>query len=593
MKLKFLFAFLLSFFIVIYSASEVNAFCGFFVAKADTRISNSSSRVVIAREGNRSVFMMANDYQGDVKDFARIVPIPVIPTRDRVSIGNPEILDRLESFTAPRLVQYVDDTDRFWKQEWYAYARWIAAIFVIILLIATIIWGLKNPDDTIRTRVIELCVVTITIGILTAIALPSFLNQAAKSREGINFGQNSAGNVTVEDRFTLGEYEITLLSAEESDGLIDWLISNDYQVPDAARSMFRDYIENDMKFFVVRVNLEAFQKEGYGLLRPIVLDYESPKFMLPIRLGTLNASGDQDLIIHVLSPDRFAEVTNYRTTFIPSDTTSRIRHPSGEELPAFVRGEFGDFYEAMFQNAYEEEGKNVAFLEYAGSLELDVNGLGKCDPCTIPPEDLIRLQELLKAEELERFTSVTRLHVRYSQATFPEDLTFEEISAADLLEKVKNAGKYFYNRADVIFQGRYVIRRPENDDFALAKWRYRTRWDDRWAKNLAELTGWQVDTIHQKMAADRKNVDRALKQYRRGKKFANSGKWEAALAEYNGAIEIDPGNAGIWFDRGLALLELDRPMEALNAFDRTVALNGNHWEAMVYGRELRQGLQGE
>ena len=37
------------------------AFCGFYVAKADTQLYNQASQVAIARDGNRTVLTMAND----------------------------------------------------------------------------------------------------------------------------------------------------------------------------------------------------------------------------------------------------------------------------------------------------------------------------------------------------------------------------------------------------------------------------------------------------------------------------------------------------------------------------------------------------
>ncbi|MFM6083014.1 MAG: DUF2330 domain-containing protein, partial [Dolichospermum sp.] len=43
------------------------------------------------------------------------------------------------------------------------------------------------------------------------------------------------------------------------------------------------------------------------------ISYESRKFMLPIRLGMVNATKEQDLIIYILSPKGQAEITNYRT----------------------------------------------------------------------------------------------------------------------------------------------------------------------------------------------------------------------------------------------------------------------------------------
>ena len=51
-----------------------------------------------------------------------------------------------------------------------------------------------------------------------------------------------------------------------------------------------------MKFFVAKVNLKEQLRAGQNYLRPLQFAFESEKFMLPIRLGMLNASGPQDLI---------------------------------------------------------------------------------------------------------------------------------------------------------------------------------------------------------------------------------------------------------------------------------------------------------
>ena len=84
------------------------AFCGFYVAKADSKLYNQASQVVIARNGERTVLTMANDYQGEVKDFALVVPVPVILEEEQVHVGNPEVIERLDAFSAPRLVEYFD-----------------------------------------------------------------------------------------------------------------------------------------------------------------------------------------------------------------------------------------------------------------------------------------------------------------------------------------------------------------------------------------------------------------------------------------------------------------------------------------------------
>ena len=61
------------------------AFCGFYVAKADTKLYNQASQVILARDGNRTVLTMANDFQGDVKDFAVVIPVPTVLQKEQVS----------------------------------------------------------------------------------------------------------------------------------------------------------------------------------------------------------------------------------------------------------------------------------------------------------------------------------------------------------------------------------------------------------------------------------------------------------------------------------------------------------------------------
>jgi hypothetical protein len=45
------------------------AFCGFFVAGSNARLTNSASQVVLMRKGNRTVMTMSNNYQGPPDSF--------------------------------------------------------------------------------------------------------------------------------------------------------------------------------------------------------------------------------------------------------------------------------------------------------------------------------------------------------------------------------------------------------------------------------------------------------------------------------------------------------------------------------------------
>src|SRR5439155_6731012 len=108
----------------------------------------------------------------------------------------------------------------------------------------------------------------------------------------------------------IGEYDILILSAQESGGLETWLRRSGYRIPSGASAVLASYIRQGMKFFVARVNLKEQAKLGYTFLRPIQVAYESPKFMLPIRLGMVNAAGPEELVVYALTRRGRAEATN-------------------------------------------------------------------------------------------------------------------------------------------------------------------------------------------------------------------------------------------------------------------------------------------
>jgi hypothetical protein len=411
---------ILFWFAFIILAKPAWAFCGFYVASSDAKLYNKASQVIIARNGDRTILTMANDYQGEVKDFALVVPVPVVLTQDQVRVSDPTILERLDTFSSPRLVEYFDSDP--------------CGINV-------------RPEEMLqRTR-----------GPLT----PSSRQQT-----------DNALGVTVEQKFSVGEYDIVILSAKESNGLETWLKQNGYNIPNGASQLLHSYILSGMKFFVAKVNLQEYNKTGFQSLRPLMMAYESPKFMLPIRLGMLNAKNEQDLLVYLLSPKGQIELTNYRTVKVNSDV----------ELPEFIEQEFKSFYQDMFQKSYVKEGKKVAFLEYAWDMS-------NCDPCAAQPlnsEELKKAGVFWSVSAQSPNTFMTRLHVRYTRNTFPEDLQFQETANRQL------------------FQGRYIIRHPylEEASCGAAKAYYQSvkARQEKEAQTLALLTGWDINEIRKKIS---------------------------------------------------------------------------------------------
>ena len=52
---------------------------------------------------------MVNDYQGDPKEFALVVPVPTFIQREQIDIVDKTIVDHLDAYSAPRLVEYFDE----------------------------------------------------------------------------------------------------------------------------------------------------------------------------------------------------------------------------------------------------------------------------------------------------------------------------------------------------------------------------------------------------------------------------------------------------------------------------------------------------
>ncbi len=412
------------------------AFCGFYVAKADTKLFNKASQVVLARNDDKTVMTMANDFRGDPKEFAIVIPVPTFLERDQIHVADKALIEHLDAYTAPRLVEYFD-------------------------------------EDPCAPRLEKM---------RTFSAMPAPAAAAGGAERAKSLG------VKIEAEYTVGEYDIVILSADQSDGLETWLKESGYKIPGGAGEVLGSYIKQKVRFFVAKVNLEKKSELGFTYLRPLQIAFESPKFMLPIRLGTVNADGPQELFIYTLTKNGRVETTNYRT----------VKLPTGQDIPLFVKGEFGDFYKAMFDQQVKKEDMRVVFTEYAWDMNW-------CDPCAADPlsADELRKLGVFWANDdggpqgrRGRFAPpggggaqqcyVTRLHVRYDREHFPEDLVFQETKDREN------------------FQGRYVMRHPWKGDkdkcpAAVTYFEGLKGRQEKEAATLANLTGWEIGKIRDRM----------------------------------------------------------------------------------------------
>ena len=374
-----------------------DAFCGFYAGKADASLFNEASQVVLVRDGNRTVLSMLNDYSGPLNEFALIVPTPTVLTQGQVRVAEKTTFERLDAYSSPRLAEYHDNDPCQMNFNWGYLA-----------------YPMSMPAP----------------------------KAAGAMRSEAMMKKDKALGVTVEAQYTLEEYDIVSLSATQSDGLETWLRENGYKIPKGASAALRPYINQGMKFFVAKVNLKEQTRLGYSTLRPLQFAFESEKFMLPMRLGMLNAPPDkpQDLIVYVLTKNGRVESSNYRT----------VKLAANENLPPFVKPKFKEFYKALYDTSTAREDYRAVFTEYFWDM-------GWCDPCAADPLSATELrkagvfwvggEDVQVAADAGRASPapgisplprpmpgnggaqpvlLTRLHVRYTANTFPEDLMFTQ-----------------------------------------------------------------------------------------------------------------------------------------------------------------------
>jgi hypothetical protein len=424
------------------AAQQAGAFCGFYVGKADAKLFNEASQVIVARDGERTVISMRNDFQGELTDFALVVPVPAVLQKSQIHVGEAKVFERIDAYSAPRLAEYFD----------------------------------PNPCELRYPAAVD--------------AARQMLASGAVAKSEAR--RDAALGVSIEARYTVGEYDIVILSATQSNGLETWLKENGYRIPAGASRALQPYVRQGLKFFVAKVNLAEQAKTGFSYLRPLQFAFESPRFMLPVRLGMLNAKGPQDLVIYVLTRNGRVETTNYRT----------VKLPANVELPTYVRGEFASVYKALFATQAKREDYRVVWTEYFWDM-------GWCDPCAadpLSPEELrgagvfwldgdappigvapgaappVARSRTAGAQPV----MLTRLHLRYTPEALPEDLVFQETQ----------------DRQN--YQARYVLRHAwQGDPMACAE--AKTYFDEvarrqeREAQTLATLTGWDLASIRGRM----------------------------------------------------------------------------------------------
>lgn len=384
-------------------AAEATAFCGFFVGPKEG-LYNDATQVVMMRAGTDTVLSMRPDYSGPVENFAMVIPVPQVLQKKDVLTLTQRPFQTIDQLSAPRLVEYHEqDPCLHHKQRRYA-------------------------------------------------------KKKSRSKGGMGMLSESAAGppakpkVRVKAQFTRAEYQIVILDADESSALEEWLNKNGYKQPKGASKALAPYIQEGFYFFAAKVDVEKvkFEPGGRAVLSPLQFHYTSEKFLLPIRLGLLNANGEQDLMVFILAEDRY-EAANRKNAFIPTNLS--VSHQRKDD--------FATWYDNMFKRQVRGSKAGAVVTEYVWPTAI------KCDPC--PPGAVMlgnqNIQELggefMGSKINPQKMVLTRLHTRYGVAGGTSDIVFQKAHPVVGGREHRSGGKLEQGakKADRNnFQARYAIR---------------------------------------------------------------------------------------------------------------------------------------
>ena len=92
-----------------------DAFCGTYVGGVGADFYNNYSQLAVVRDNNQTTLTIVNDVEGAFDSFALVIPVPEVIPEDKVKVLEPELFDRLDAYSQPRLVTYTcEDFEEIW-----------------------------------------------------------------------------------------------------------------------------------------------------------------------------------------------------------------------------------------------------------------------------------------------------------------------------------------------------------------------------------------------------------------------------------------------------------------------------------------------
>ena len=230
-------------------------------------------RALIAHDGARELLILQSKFEGEAKDFGWVVPLPSVPELASMEPADTRALfwslDRSTGPYAIRISSYL----------------WLVVFFASFgMLLYALFESLSRKFRRTKTSASpspgKVAIIGGLLLLVVFFSSPSLL------------GGHRGVEVIKEQQ--VGIYDVKVVKAQDSDGLIEWLDEHNYQFSEADRGTFDSYVRQGWCFVTARIDLKKAGEESFsnneGLVNPLVMLFESKEIVYPLALtGTIGS----------------------------------------------------------------------------------------------------------------------------------------------------------------------------------------------------------------------------------------------------------------------------------------------------------------
>ncbi|MCB0404364.1 MAG: DUF2330 domain-containing protein [Bdellovibrionales bacterium] len=344
------------------------AYVPVIVGKTPERLFSGASQVVIAREGKRTAVTVASTYRGGQKEFVLIIPVPTLLTPEQVSVGELQSVQRLDAFSAPRIVESSD----------------------------------QDPCEPQSTK------------------KSSKIIEGLAPGASLGFGRDAAADA--------GDYKLITLNAADTDSLEDWLGRRGYQVPKNIGAAIKESLLKGMKFLLVEITLSGTDATAYRFLRPIQFAFEADDLSIPLTLGKAGVEKEQEVSFYFVTRRGRVLPQDLKLVSLPAGV--EIPEFVKEKFPAFYRAVFSKQFEKDDSKALVlEYAWNMGWCDPCATDPLNTEELRQLGVFWLDEGDSTKKSQMIwppGGGPVEAF--VTRIHARQGAE---ERLLFREAKTAE------------------------------------------------------------------------------------------------------------------------------------------------------------------